>query len=420
MRNQKRLSIFSSVVEAYAEAGSRPLHNEELYARVSAKAGIPERTLKERRPIGVSQAMSSPLTRTARWTQQTLKARGLLSRVAGQRGVWELTGEGRRKLHRLERGRVLIGFSTRLGVALVGDCRDAMASIDEPIVLALCSPPYSLAKPRRYGNCKPEEYVDFICSCMEPVIKRLAPGASVVLNIGNEVFIAGTPARTLLPEMLTIQLCARFSLFKMDNVVWHCPNKAPGPVAWASKTRVQLHAGYEWCIWLTNDPMKVRSNNQAVLRPHSRRHARLQAGGGERREGIYSDGAYRLHVGSFGGVTAGAIPRNVLTLGHNCKDQRDYKAATAALGLPVHGAPFPVSLASFFISFLSTERDLVVDPFGGTMTTGVAAEALGRRWIASDLMAEYVRGAATRFAQTIEWINPELDQLFGIGSGKAG
>lgn len=34
-------------------------------------------------------------------------------------------------------------------------------------------------------------------------------------------------------------------------------------------------------------------------------------------------------------------------------------------------------------------EDIVVDPFGGTGTTAVAAERLGRRWLISDLDPRY-------------------------------
>ena len=46
-----------------------------------------------------------------------------------------------------------------------------------------------------------------------------------------------------------------------------------------------------------------------------------------------------------------------------------------------HPARFPLSLPTFFISLLTKPGQFVLDPFGGTATTGVAAENLCRRWI---------------------------------------
>jgi DNA modification methylase len=56
-----------------------------------------------------------------------------------------------------------------------------------------------------------------------------------------------------------------------------------------------------------------------------------------------------------------------------------------------HPSRFPVELPSFFINLLTAPGDLVVDPFGGTGTTAVAAETLGRRWILSEVNPHYAQ-----------------------------
>ena len=43
------------------------------------------------------------------------------------------------------------------------------------------------------------------------------------------------------------------------------------------------------------------------------------------------------------------------------------------------------------------EGDVVLDPFGGSMTTGYVAEGLNRRWIGVDTVEEYLDGAKFRF-----------------------
>lgn len=53
-----------------------------------------------------------------------------------------------------------------------------------------------------------------------------------------------------------------------------------------------------------------------MLEPHTERHLKLMSQGGENREAVYGDGAYRIRKGSFGNVTAGRIPRNILQAGH--------------------------------------------------------------------------------------------------------
>jgi site-specific DNA-methyltransferase (adenine-specific)/site-specific DNA-methyltransferase (cytosine-N4-specific) len=61
-----------------------------------------------------------------------------------------------------------------------------------------------------------------------------------------------------------------------------------------------------------------------------------------------------------------------------------------------HPAVFPVELPSFFIKLLCPPGGLVVDPFGGSGTTGIAALLLGRESIIIDNNANYFGEAVER------------------------
>ncbi|MBR8048859.1 DNA methyltransferase [Burkholderia multivorans] len=112
--------------------------------------------------------------------------------------------------------------------------------------------------------------------------------------------------------------------------------------------------------------------------------------------------------------TAGRIPRNVISRGTRCTDTLQYRRDAQRLGLPVHGAMMPISIPDFLIRFLTEPDDLVVDPFGGTIKTGKAAEHLGRRWICVELALQYVRAAAERFRTCPGfWIDPSLEAFSG-------
>ena len=49
------------------------------------------------------------------------------------------------------------------------------------------------------------------------------------------------------------------------------------------------------------------------------------------------------------------------------------------------------------MKFLTDEGDVVVDPFAGSNTAGFVAEKLGRRWIAMELVEEYLEASKFRF-----------------------
>jgi DNA modification methylase len=389
----QQLNLFGPIMQLYRDGA--PVSNDTLYEGLRKAKAIDAEDV--RAPVGKAGQIYSITKRRLRWYQQTLKALGLIERVPAARGVWRVTPKGKNELTPAPAQVRMIGFSTELGVGLWADATDVFGRIAEPIHLLLTSPPYPLAQARAYGGPKQAEYVDFVCRLLEPVVANLVPGGSICLNVSNDIFIPGSPARSLYREHLILALHSRLGLFKLDQIIWEDRSKAPGPIAWASKERFHLNTAWEPCYWLTNDPSRLRSDNRRVLQPHSERQQRLIARGGEQRSTNYGDGANRLAPGAFGRQTAGAIPKNVLQFGHRCHSQNAMRKAAVAAGLPIHGATMPLSLARFLVEFLTEKGDLVVDTCAGWFTTAAAAEESGRRWIATERMLEYVLGASSRF-----------------------
>jgi site-specific DNA-methyltransferase (cytosine-N4-specific) len=62
-----------------------------------------------------------------------------------------------------------------------------------------------------------------------------------------------------------------------------------------------------------------------------------------------------------------------------------------------HPARMPIGLASFFIDFLTTRGDLVLDPFAGSNTTGFAAALVNRRWVSIEIQNSYIEQSRIRF-----------------------
>ncbi len=69
------------------------------------------------------------------------------------------------------------------------------------------------------------------------------------------------------------------------------------------------------------------------------------------------------------------------------------------LGLERHPARFPSDLPAFFIKMLTDEEDVILDIFGGSNTTGFAAEALKRKWLTFEMNREYVATSVIRFLE---------------------
>lgn len=65
-----------------------------------------------------------------------------------------------------------------------------------------------------------------------------------------------------------------------------------------------------------------------------------------------------------------------------------------------HGAQFPIALPGRCIALSTNEGDVVLDPFVGAGNSGVAARALGRRFIGIDVCDEYLATAERRISKT--------------------
>ena len=419
----EQLSLFGHVQSVYADNADRPLANDELYEAVAERMGTPER-LTETEPVGQAGQRINVFKRAVRWAQQSLRLDGVLTRIPEERGVWALTHEGRRRLTAPAGGASLLAYATDLGIAIWGDVRGtALKGIGQTIALCITSPPYPLQTPRAYGGPNDEqEYVDFVCRVLEPVVAGLVDGGSIALNISNDIFKEGSPARSLYRQRLTLALHDRLGLEFMDEIPW-VSNKIPGPTRWASHP-YRYHLRYTWepVLWFTNNPHAVRADNRRVLQPHTEKMKRLMERGGEQERRTSGDGAQKIRPGSYGRQTEGKIPTNVLNIGTTCQSQREAKRIAADNGLPPHGAPFPLSLPRFLIEWLTEKGDLVVDPMGGSGTTPVAAETLGRSWISVDRYGEYVATGGLRHtaqANPNTWINPDLLNAVGVSPDAA-
>ena len=93
----------------------------------------------------------------------------------------------------------------------------------------------------------------------------------------------------------------------------------------------------------------------------------------------------------------GELPTNMFDIGNSRTST--YNEYCREKELEIHPAKFPQQIPEFFIKMLTDKGDRVYDPFGGSCTTGVAAEGLGRKWICTDLEREYLLGAKGWFGE---------------------
>jgi site-specific DNA-methyltransferase (cytosine-N4-specific) len=282
-------------------------------------------------------------------------------------------------------------YRTALGSAFVADSRELMAALPETSVdLVVTSPPYALHFKKEYGNVAKRDYVSWFLPFAREIHRVLKPEGSFVLNIGGS-FNPGTPTRSLYHFKLLIALVEEIGFHLAQECFWYNPAKLPAPAEWVTVRRQRIKDSVEYVWWLSKTAWP-KADNRNVLTPYSVDMERLIKRG--YRAKVRPSGHNITH--KFQADRGGAIPANVIERGNN-ESNSDYIKACQERGLKVHPARFPAALPEFFIKLCTKAGDLVLDPFAGSNTTGYVAEKLGRRWIASELNAEYVRASELRF-----------------------
>ncbi len=237
---------------------------------------------------------------------------------------------------------------------------------------------------------------------------RLADGASIALNVGTDSFHKNMPARQTHIERLVIAM-EDAGFWLVDRLVW-LSNKAPSPCNYTSIERQMLKSSYEFVLHWTNNPLKLQSNNQRVLLPHSEKHKQFVRSGGTRKAASNSDGAHRKKVGDYSktDLEKGKLASNSFFIGNRCVQNEAVNRYARELGIPTHGAKMPYRVAEFLVKYLCPVGGLAVDICSGTGALASAAQNNGVHWIAVEQVMEYVKQSFVRFKSLDDevWFNP--------------
>lgn len=271
-----------------------------------------------------------------------------------------------------------------------GDNRTVLAEWPaESVDCVVTSPPYfglrsylpdeHPLKDREIGlEATVDAYIGDLVSVFRAVRRVLKRTGSLWVNLGDgysrDKELLGVPWRAALALQSDGWVLRR-------DVVWEKPNASPEPVKDRPTT------SHEYLFMLTRQPRGYHFDIDAVRvpwvqRPHDIRRAAEKHPGyaGKNADGGQSKGIKGQPVGD---PSKGRNIRSVWTV-----PTSNYRGA--------HFAPFPVRLIEPCIKASCPPGGLVLDPFAGTGTVGIAAAALGRRAALIDLNPEYVRMAIER------------------------
>jgi DNA modification methylase len=288
-------------------------------------------------------------------------------------------------------------FKTKLGSAFNCEIEtfldsDYSRKLVGKVDLIFTSPPFPLVSPKKYGNKVGEEYLVWLTDIVDKLSNLLKPKGSLVIEIGN-AWTKGEPIMSLLPLQTLIAISERSNLHVCQQLIWHNPAKLPGPATWVNIKRERLSDNHT-NIWWYSKTSHPKSNNKKVLVPYSEGMKKLLKTK-KYNSGLRPSG-HTIGEKSFLKNNSGAIAGSVISKA-NVGYEKEYREYCLNNDIPLHPARMPISLSDFFINFLTSKNDLVLDPFGGSCTTGKSAEQLGRKWIMVEKDKEYLKGASIRF-----------------------
>lgn len=264
------------------------------------------------------------------------------------------------------------------------------------INLVFTSPPFPLNTKKRYGNETGDAYIEWLCKFGPLLKKMLTKDGSIVIEMGNS-WEPGAPVMSTLALRALLEFQTKNELHLCQEFIWQNPAKLPSPAQWVNVERIRVKDSFTKLWWLS-PTRKPKANNQNVLQEYSK------AMKGLFKKGTYNSGKrpseHDIGETSFLKNNGGAIPSNVLTYA-NTLSSDPYLTYCREGGIPLHPARMPKDLAKFFIKFLTSTDDVVLDPFGGSNTTGAAAEELERYWITIEASLDYIRGSRGRFGDRI-------------------
>ncbi len=282
-------------------------------------------------------------------------------------------------------------FQTHLGQLFCADSLEFMSRLpDDSVDLVITSPPYALHFKKEYGNADQRDYIEWILPFAREIKRIIKPSGSFVLNLGG-AWQPGAPIRSLYHYRTLISLVDEVGFDLAQEFFWFNPAKLPAPAEWVNVRRIRVKDSVEYIFWLVKDPM-AKADNRKVLQAYSKDMKRLIERG--IKETVRPSG----HVikTTFAADHGGSIPSNLIQSGNN-ESNSAYIRNSKIAGNKIHPARFPAELPRFFIEFLTNRKDLVLDPFAGSNTTGFVAEQLDRNWIAIEIRDDYAEQSRLRF-----------------------
>lgn len=270
------------------------------------------------------------------------------------------------KHERESRSSCSVGRRIDRSLVILGDAMESLDRIaDDSVDLVFTSPPYFNAKEEYSGYVDYEQYLSKMQDVFRACHRVLFEGRFIVVNVSPVIIprISASSSSKRIPIPFDFHRILNEEGFDfIDDIVW----KKPDGAGWATG-RGRMFAR-------TRKPLQYKANpvTEYVLVYRKRTHRTIS----------WNTSRYEDDIVGASLVGDEYEKTNVW----NISTARD----------EVHPAVFPVALAERVVRYYSFVGDVVLDPFAGVGTTGIACSRLDRRFVLVDRERRYVNELVDR------------------------
>lgn len=254
------------------------------------------------------------------------------------------------------------------------DCRKLMSKLpDESVDLVVTSPPYCIGKAYEDPHDDIETFRKQHMDIFNDLYRILKPGGSICWQVGYH----GSD-KCVIPLDYIV-----YDIFTAESAKLEHPLILRNRIVWTFghglNSTTRFSGRHEMILWFTKGEQRI-FNLDKVRVPQKYPGKRSYKG---------------PNKGQLSGNPLGKNPSDVWEI-PNVKAKHIEKTE--------HPCQFPVVIPQRLICALTPENALVLDPFMGSGTTGVAAIIEGKRFVGAEIKKEYYDIAITRIADATNGI----------------
>ena len=242
-----------------------------------------------------------------------------------------------------------------LNTNILGNAENMSMIPDNSLHLMITSPPYNVSK--EYDeDLSLQEYLHMLKNVFREIYRVLVNGGRACINIAN---VGRKPYIPLSDYISTIMIDLGFSM--RGEIIWNKAASASASTAWGS--------------WMSASNPTLRDIHEYIL--------------------IFSKGDYKRERTK----KEKDIKNNTILKQNFIEWTKSIWTFNAESARRVgHPAPFPIELPFRLIQLFSFTNDIILDPFIGSGTTGIAALTSSRNFVGFDTCKEYIDLAEKRLS----------------------